>query len=83
MANCDPNSLLASAACFECLTTGQQELVKLELLAQILLAKNPSADVSPQGLLAKANCFSCYGNPPGMFKLLELQLLCEIWNASL
>lgn len=78
MAQCDPQALLENAACFECLTPGERELAKLALLAQLVLAANPTADVTPQGLLKNAACYNCVS--PGMWKLMELQLLCEILN---
>lgn len=35
MATCDPNALLASGACFQCLSPGQAAIAELQLLCDI------------------------------------------------
>lgn len=67
---------MASAACFECLSPGTLPILQTQLLANILLALNPAADVTPQGLMANAACFACL--PGGLLPILQAQLLCEI-----
>lgn len=73
MAATDPQTLIASAACFNCfLPVGG--LLKLGLLKEIALALNPMADTSPQNLINIATCYRCVAQPD----LLELGLLALI-----
>lgn len=76
MATCDPQTLMASAACFECLPIGTLSVLQTQLLANILLALDPTANVTPQALMANAACFACL--PGGLLPILQAQLLCEI-----
>jgi hypothetical protein len=76
----DPQSLLTAAQCYDCFgsSTYMLDLMKVALLAQISLAKNPANNVTPQGLLAAANCYQCFGASEYMLKLMELALLAQI-----
>ncbi len=76
----DTNTLLNDAKCYECLSPGLWQLLKLGLLQQILLASNPMADTSVNALLAAAKCYECLS--PGMWQLLELALLQQIVDAG-
>lgn len=76
MATCDANTLMARAKCFACLEAGTLQILQTQLLANILLALNPSADVTPNALMANASCFAC--QDPRVLEILQTQLLCEI-----
>lgn len=79
MAECDVQSLMDDAACFNTLTPFQLAVVQAELLKQILLAMDPGADTSPEALLESGKCFN--GIEPGLLRVIQLQLLCEISQA--
>ncbi len=76
----DANTLLNDTRCYECLSPGMWQLLKLGLLKQILLASSPMADTSTNALLEAAKCYECLS--PGMWQLLELALLQQIVNAG-
>jgi len=69
----DPQSLLSTAACYDCYLA-QYNLLKLALLRQLVLNLNPMAATDPQSLLSQANCYSCYS---AQWALLELALLSQ------
>jgi hypothetical protein len=69
--NCDVQSLMSSAKCFECLDLGQMEAIKT-----YLLAVRVGGSTDPNTLLEQAKCFTC-------LESLELQqiqayLLCKL-----
>jgi hypothetical protein len=72
----DAQTLITETSCYQCLSSGQWQLLKLGLLRQILLASLPMADTSPAALLEAAKCYACLS--PGMWQLLELALLQQI-----
>jgi hypothetical protein len=76
----DPASLLAAAAGYESYASSPYmlDLMKVALLAQISLAKNPANDVSPAGLLKAASCYECSAASPYMLQLMQLSLLVQI-----
>lgn len=76
MATCDVQSLMDDAACFNTLTPFQLRVVQTQLLANILLALDPGADVSVDALLADAACFNAL--EPGTLNVVLAQLLCEV-----
>jgi len=76
----DANTLLSDTKCYECLSPGLWQLLKLGLLKQILLASSPMADTSTNALLEAAKCYQCLS--PGMWQLLELALLQQIVDAG-
>jgi hypothetical protein len=77
MATCDPNALMAAGgSCVVCLEAGTVQALQTQLLINILLALNPSADVSLNTLMASARCLPC--QDPGALEILQTQLLCEI-----
>lgn len=80
----DPQSLLAQANCFQCHAPNSYtlQLMKLSLLAQNLLALDPTADVTPQGLLDQAKCFACFSGNPYALQLIELVLIKRIADAT-
>jgi len=80
MATCTTSELLQEAACFNCLSPGQLELVKAVLLCRILQSNDPMASCDVQGLLRDANCFSCLF--PFQLQLIQTQLLCEILSSG-
>jgi len=53
------------------------EIYKITLLAQIAVAANPSADVTPQGLMTRARCFECssFATPGQLYELALLQII--------
>jgi hypothetical protein len=72
----DTQTLLSAANQYSNNGDGDQQLLKLGLLKQILLNANPMAATDTQSLLSAA---SQYNNvPAGMWKLLELGLLQQI-----
>ena len=72
----DANTLLSDTKCYECLSPGLWQLLKLGLLKQILLTSDPMADTSTNALLEAAKCYECLS--PGMWQLIELGLLQQI-----
>jgi hypothetical protein len=76
----DAASLLSQASCYACFGSSEYTLglMKLVLLKQILLAKNPAAVTDPATLLSMANCFACFGSSEYVLKLMELSLLVQI-----
>jgi len=80
MADTSAQALLDQAKCYGCAAPNGYTLglMKLALLAQISLAKNPANDVSPQGLMAASNCFKCYASNEYTLRLMELALLAQI-----
>lgn len=81
MAATDPQTLMASAACYECGADPYVlQLYKLALLRQILLASNPAAMTDPQSLISQSSCFACL--PPGQLLILEVALLAQIVEAG-
>jgi hypothetical protein len=65
MADCSPQSLLSDASCFGCYTVGDQQMVRLQLLCEILQAGGGSGsscivcgDANP---VADPNCDCAYG----------------------
>lgn len=72
--------LLEEVKCYECFgQVTQAQLISLGLLRRILLAANPTADVSAQALISYAGCYACYG--ASMYDLMELALLDQISQA--
>jgi len=76
----DANTLLSETKCYECLSPGIWQLLKLGLLKQILLANDPMADTSTNALLEAAKCYACLS--PGLWQLIELGLLQQIVDAG-
>lgn len=75
--NTDPQTLLTSAKCYVCEGVSIAQALKLQLLAQISLGRNPANQVDPQSLLSQASCFACFSNA-SIGKLMELALLAQI-----
>lgn len=73
MASCDVQTLADSAACFDCLSPGEQDTVRLSLLASI--AGKTAADI--QTLLDSGAAFADLTEEE--FRTLKLQMLCE-WS---
>ncbi|HUD74609.1 MAG TPA: hypothetical protein VMQ76_06005 [Terracidiphilus sp.] len=74
----DAPTLLAQSGCYRSFgITSTAQLLKLGLLAQIALALNPMADVSPEALLKLAACYKSYSNA-SLGDLLEIALLALI-----
>jgi len=71
---CDPATLLASASCFQCLTTGQQQLIRIALFCRIANGVTMACDIAT--LLSESSCYQCL--PAGQLTLLEIALLCTI-----
>ena len=76
MSTCAVQPLLDDSGCFEALTSGQWQVVQLQLLCQILQALDPVATCNVQTLMDDANCFNAL--TPGQWRVVELQLLCDI-----
>ena len=76
----DAQTLLEEAKCYQCnaLDGYSLQLIRIGLWREILLAQNPSADVSPEGLLAASKCYACYGADPFMLRLFKLGLMIQI-----
>lgn len=79
MATCDAEALLASAADFQGLSNLDLKRAEAQLLAEIRLALDPSADNTPETLLASATGFQGLSNRDLMIAMA--QLLCE-WYSS-
>lgn len=77
-----PSALANLAACFSsCVPDGAQLGVANYLLAQLLKATDPMADISPSALIAGAACFnSCI--PPGMHLAVMNYTLAKILDAG-
>jgi hypothetical protein len=73
----DPQSLIAAGHCYVCYGASIFETLKLALLAEISLAKNPANDVTPQGLISQGKCLECYGMV-SIPRLMELVLFTQI-----
>ena len=76
MAECNPQVLVAAARGFSGLPPRQAKIAQLVLLRTWLLALDPGADVSVNALLARGKRFA--GIPQDQFRILFLQLLCNI-----
>lgn len=73
----DAQSLITQAAPYMGMGVSIAMGIKLSLLAQIALAHNPAANVTPAALLTSAKCFNCFSNADlGM--MMELALLAII-----
>lgn len=73
--NCDPDSLVQAAKCWNCIPPGQQLAVQTYLLAVIA-----GGSLDPDTLLEEAKCFSCL--PPSLLSNIIALLLCNISNNS-
>lgn len=80
MAQCDTSSLMADAACFSCLPSGQMEAIKLSLLCRIAQSLDANMTCDPATLIEEARCFTCL--PAGMLQIVQTQLLCNIAGAT-
>jgi len=80
MAACDAQSLLAASCKFNCLSGKELEVVKAELLCQILQASNPMASCDAQTLLNAGKAFN--GLPAQQLNVIQTQLLCEILSGG-
>lgn len=78
MAVCNVNQLLANAACLDCASIGEQQVLKVAMLARLAKTVNPLLDTTPNALMANAGCFACL--PPGVSQILRAQMLCNISN---
>lgn len=76
MAQCDTQTLMADASCFNCFGYGDIKLVEAALLCRILRALDPVATCNVNELLSEAQCFFCLS--PQQWELVKLQLLCNI-----
>lgn len=76
---CDVNALLADGACYTCLDEKQAEILEITLLASIVTALDPGADVSPATLAAAAAAYD--GLDEKQIDLIEIGLLCSIAQA--
>lgn len=73
----DPQSLLTAGKCYACPGATVFEIMKLQLLADISLQKNPANDVTPQGLISQGKCFPCFATV-STARIMELALLAQI-----
>lgn len=81
MAVCNAQDLLNEAKCLECqLAPGMLPYVEIQLLINMLLQVNPTADVTPEHLMEQAKCWQCKVSP-GMAPYVIAQLLCDLLNA--
>ena len=71
---CNPTTLLAAASCFQCLTAGEQQLIRIALFCRIANGVTMACDIST--LLSESACYQCL--PAGQLSLLEIALLCTI-----
>ena len=71
---CDPATLLSAASCFQCLTTGEQQLIRIALYCRIANGVTMACDIAT--LLSESSCYQCL--PAGQLTLLEIALLCTI-----
>jgi len=71
---CDVTTLVSNASCFNCVSPGMWQLLRLAILCRISQGNTMSCDV--QTLLGEASCFQCL--TPGEMQLAELSLLCSI-----
>jgi hypothetical protein len=77
MANCDVQSLVSEANCFNGLYDIRQiQLVNLALLCRILQTQDPMATCDVNTLMESAKCFDCLSE--FQLAMLQAQLLCEI-----
>lgn len=76
MAECVPNTVLASAAAFQGLSPKQRQMAVLGLLSSRLVALSPTADVTAAGILARSAAYS--GLSRAQFQMIFLQQLCNI-----
>ena len=75
---CDATELLASFSNAENLGWEDVMIVKLALLARLVVAINPSADVSAEALVA-SGVASGYGSlSPKDMRIAKLSLLCQL-----
>lgn len=72
--------LLDEVKCYACLGASISQLIKLALMRRVLLAANPSADVSVAGLMEYAKCYACYG--ASTVQLLELALMDQVQQSD-
>lgn len=72
-----PQALASASNCWLCLGVPFPQAIKLALLAQIVLATTPTADVTPQGLMNSMNCFECnlFASIGDLFEIALLRLL--------
>jgi hypothetical protein len=71
MATCSPSELLASAACFACLTEKE-----LDAIAVSLLQSWAGEEQTPAQLIEAAKCFTCLDHK--QLSTIQAQLLCDI-----
>lgn len=76
MAQCNTQTLMGEASCFNCFGYGDVKLVEVALLCRILKALDPVATCNVSELLSEAQCFLCLS--PQQWEILKLQLLCNI-----
>ncbi len=73
-------SLYASSPC-ACYGLSEAEMLTLGSLVQLLLLRDPAADVSVNGLLAEGACYFCSSNA-SLFETLQITLLNLIVEAG-
>ena len=79
MATCDAEALLASGAPFQGLGNLDLKRAETQLLVDILLALDPTADTTPETLIERATAFQGLSNRD--LQIAEAQLMCEWLNA--
>lgn len=70
--NCDPNTLVQAASCFDCIPANMQPAVQTYLLLQI-----SGLSLTPAQLLTAAKCMVCLD---GSQEAAQNYLLCQIAN---
>jgi len=79
MATCDAEALLASGSAFQGLGNLDLSRAEAQLLVEILVALNPSAETDTATLLVRGSGFQGLSNRD--LKIAQIQLLCEWLNA--
>lgn len=76
MATCSAQELLTASQCFASMHPRVLEVLKVQLLCEILHAANPMASCDPQTLLNDSACFASLNAQ--QLSTIQTQLLCEI-----
>jgi hypothetical protein len=81
MATCNPETLLANAACLQCgVAPGALPYVEAQLLIDIMKITDPTGDYSVDAIIARSSCLQCKLTPQAANYVIA-QLLCELLSA--
>jgi len=74
--------IITRASALTGIPESEQRTVQVQLLADLLLALNPMADVTVSGIITRAQSAGYTGMPKDVHRILQTQLLADLVNAG-